>query len=112
MTYEYGCLTRKYAPDAHLLKLQRLQNRVLRATGNLDRLTPVRELYVTIRITYVYGYIRKFSRTYPEVILNHVNPNIGGFGQEEATPRKYKRLQLGGNETYNCPANKVQFQNN
>jgi hypothetical protein len=40
----YACLTWEYEADAHLLKLQRLQNRVLRAThiGNLDRRTPDR----------------------------------------------------------------------
>jgi hypothetical protein len=32
----YACPTWEYAADAHLLKLQRLQNIVLRATGNLD----------------------------------------------------------------------------
>jgi hypothetical protein len=35
----YACPTWEYAADAHLLKLQHLQNRVLRAIGNLDRHT-------------------------------------------------------------------------
>jgi hypothetical protein len=46
----YACLTWKYAADTHLLKLQRLHNRVLRATGNLDRWTPVFELHVAFKI--------------------------------------------------------------
>jgi hypothetical protein len=33
----YACPICDYAVDAQLLKLQRLQNRALRATGNLDR---------------------------------------------------------------------------
>jgi hypothetical protein len=37
----YGSLTWMYVPDAHLLKLQRLQNRVLGAGGNFDRRKPV-----------------------------------------------------------------------
>jgi hypothetical protein len=44
MAYAYP--TWEYAAGAHLLKLQRLQNRVLRAIGNLDRCTPVRDLHV------------------------------------------------------------------
>jgi hypothetical protein len=42
----YACSTWEYAADAHLSKEQRLQNRVLRAVGNLDRRTPVREMHV------------------------------------------------------------------
>jgi hypothetical protein len=50
----YVCPTLEYATDAHLLKLQRLQNRVLRAIGNLYRCTSVRELQVAFIIPYVY----------------------------------------------------------
>jgi hypothetical protein len=38
----YAYPTWEYAVDPHLLKLQRLQNRVLYAIGNLNRRTPVR----------------------------------------------------------------------
>jgi hypothetical protein len=55
----YACPTWEYAADAHLMKLQRLQNRVLRAIGNLHRCTPVRELHVAFKIPYVYDYIIK-----------------------------------------------------
>jgi hypothetical protein len=51
----YACPTWSYAADAHLLKFQRLQNRVLRATGYLDRCTPVRELHVAFKIPYING---------------------------------------------------------
>jgi hypothetical protein len=50
----YACPTWEYAADAHHLKFQRLQNRALLATGDLDRCTPVRELYVAFKIPYVY----------------------------------------------------------
>jgi hypothetical protein len=41
-----------------MCQLQRLQNRELRAIGNLDRCTPARELqHVAFTIPYVYGYI-------------------------------------------------------
>jgi hypothetical protein len=46
----YACLTWEYAADTHLLKLQRLQNRALRAMGNRDRCTTVREFYVAFKI--------------------------------------------------------------
>jgi hypothetical protein len=38
----------------------------------------------------------KLCRTKAEVILNHVNPHVGGTGQGEASHRKYKRLKLDG----------------
>jgi hypothetical protein len=53
----YTCPTREYAADPQLLKLQRLQNRVLRAIGDIHRCTPVRELHTAFGIAYVYGYI-------------------------------------------------------
>jgi hypothetical protein len=43
-------------------KLQRLQNRVLRAIGNHDRCTPVRELYMAFKFCYVYEYITKILK--------------------------------------------------
>jgi hypothetical protein len=49
----YACPTWKYAADAHLLKMQCLQNRILRAMGNLDKGTLVRELHVAFKIPYV-----------------------------------------------------------
>jgi hypothetical protein len=55
----YACPKWEHAADAHLLKSQRLQNRVLRATGNIDRGTPVRELHVAFKLPCVYDYITK-----------------------------------------------------
>jgi hypothetical protein len=52
MTYAW-----KYVADAHLLKLQHLQNRVLCATGNIYRCTPVLELHVTSKIPYMTTHI-------------------------------------------------------
>jgi hypothetical protein len=67
----YACATWEYAADAHLLKLQRLQNRVLRAVGNLDRCTPIRELQVAFKIPYVYDYMY--------VVLDKEKPDIGSI---------------------------------
>jgi hypothetical protein len=41
----YASPTWEFAADTHLMKLQRLQNRVLCAISNLDRSTPVRDLH-------------------------------------------------------------------
>jgi hypothetical protein len=62
MTYAYP--TWEYVADANLWKLKRLPNRVLTATGNLERCTPVRELHVIYEIPYMYDYITKLCRTY------------------------------------------------
>jgi hypothetical protein len=93
-----ACPTWKYEAGAQVLKLQRLQNRVLRAIGNLDKCTPARELHVAFKIPYVYDYITKLCRTQAEVILNQANPNVRGIGQGEARHRKYKGLKLGGRQ--------------
>jgi hypothetical protein len=86
------------------LKLQRLHNRVLHATGNLDRHTPVSELHVAFKAPYVYDYITTLYRTLAEVILNHENTKVRGIGQEDAMHRKYKRLKLGGGQAYDRSA--------
>jgi hypothetical protein len=90
-----ACPTWEYVADVHLLKLQHPQNRVLRATGSLHRRTPVRELLMAFKITYVYDYITKLCRTQAEVILNNVNPNVHGIGQE-ARGIGSMRLKRGG----------------
>jgi hypothetical protein len=55
-----------FAADTHLLKLQLLQNRVLRSIGNFPRSTPVRELHKAFSIPYTY--ITKLSRQQAEVV--------------------------------------------
>jgi hypothetical protein len=49
----YACPTWEFAADAHVMKLQRVQNRVLRANGNIDILTPARDLHLPFKIPYV-----------------------------------------------------------
>jgi hypothetical protein len=92
-TMTYACPTWQFAADTHLKKRQRLQNRVLRAIGNLDRRTSVRDLHLAFKIPYVYDYITKLCRSQAEVILNHENPNVRAVGQREARHRKHKRLE-------------------
>jgi methionine synthase II (cobalamin-independent) len=82
------------------MKLQRLQNKVLRTIGNFPRRTPVRELHKAFSIKYIYDYITKLSRQQAEVIKNHENVNVRNIGQGEARHREYKRLKLGGGQAY------------
>jgi hypothetical protein len=96
----YACHAWEFAADTCLMKLQRLQNKVLRTNGNFPRRTPVREMRMAFCLPYVYDYITKLCRQQAEVILNHDNENVRYIGQGEAQYKKYKRLQLGGGQAY------------
>jgi hypothetical protein len=94
----YACTAWEIVADTYLLKLQRLQNKVLRTTGKFPRCTPVCDLHTTFNPTYVYDYATKFWRQQVEVIQNLENEHIRGIGQGETRHRKYKRLKLGGGQ--------------
>ena len=96
----YACPAWEFAADTHLLKLQRLQNRVLRTIGSFPRRTPTRDVHMVFKIPYVYDFITKLCKRQAEVIQNHDNKNISTMGQGEAQHRKYKRLKLGGGQAY------------
>jgi hypothetical protein len=88
----YVCPAWDFAADTPLMKLKRLQNRVLRTTGNFPRCTQVRKLHKAFGTPYIYDYITKLSRQQAEVIQNHENANVRNIGQGEARHRKCKRL--------------------
>jgi hypothetical protein len=48
----------------------------------------------------LYDYITKLCSQQAEVIQSHENEHVGSIGQGEARQRKYKRLKLGGCQTY------------
>jgi hypothetical protein len=96
----YTCPTWELVTDTYLLKLQRLQNKVLHATGNFPRCTPVRNFHTAFTIPYIYDYIIKLCGQQAEVIQNHENEHVHGVGQSEARHKKYKRLKLGGIQAY------------
>jgi hypothetical protein len=91
----YACPAWEFAANSHLLKLQRLQNKVLRTIENFPRRTPVRDLHMAFKLPYIYDYITKLLRQRTEVIQNHENANVCNIGQGEPRYRKYKRLKLG-----------------
>jgi hypothetical protein len=68
-----------------LLKLQRLQNKVLRTIGNFPRRTPVGELHKAFNIPYIYDYT-KLCRQQAEVIHSHGNANVRNIGLGKARP--------------------------
>jgi hypothetical protein len=96
----YACPAWELAADTYLLKLQSLQNKVLRTFRNFPRCTPVRDLHTAFNLPYVYDYIIKLCRKQVEAIQNHENEHVRGIGQGEARHRKYKRLKLGGCQAY------------
>jgi len=98
-----ACPAWEFAGNSHLLKLQRLQNKVLRTTGNLPRSTLIRDLNVAFNISYVYDFFtQEICREYADVIQNHENVNILKMGQSETQHRKCKALKLCGGQSYDC----------
>jgi hypothetical protein len=96
----YACPAWQTAADTHLMKLQQLQNKVLRVTGGLPRRTPIRYMHTEFQIPYVYDFITKICRKQAEVIQNHDNQNVRRIGSGEAKQRKLLRLRLGGGQAY------------
>jgi hypothetical protein len=96
----YACSAWEFAEDTCLLKLQRLENKVLRTTGKFPRCTPVRELLRAFQVPYMYDYVTKLCKQQAEAIHNHEHANVRDIGKGEARHRKYKRLKLGGRQAY------------
>jgi hypothetical protein len=96
----YACPAWELATDIKLLKLQRKQNKVLRATGKFSSCTPVRDLPTIFNFPCVFNYTTKLCRQQREVIQNHENEYVRGMKQDEARHRKYKRLKLGSGRAY------------
>jgi hypothetical protein len=77
-----------FAAEIHLLKLQRLKNRVLRTNGNFPRHTSAHDMYVAFQIPYVYDYITTVCRKQAEVIQNSENENVRCIGQGRSPSQK------------------------
>jgi hypothetical protein len=91
----------EFAADGHLVKLQGLQNKVLRTIGNFPRRTPVRDLHMVFKLSYIYDcidYITKSCGKQAEIIRNHENAYVRNIRQGEIRHRKNKRLKLGGGQ--------------
>jgi hypothetical protein len=77
----YDCPAWELATDTYLLKLQRMQNKVLRTTGNFPRRTSVHDLHM---VPYAYDYTAKLCRQQADVIKNHENKHVRSVGNGEA----------------------------
>jgi hypothetical protein len=99
----YGLPVSEFVSGSHLLKLKRLQSIVLHTIGQFSRRTPVRDLHMAFRLTYirVYDSITELCRQQAEAIQNHENADVRSTGQGEPRQRKYKTLKLGGSRAYN-----------
>jgi hypothetical protein len=82
--------------DSYPLKLLRLQNKVLRTTGNLQRHTPSRDLRMSFEIPYLCDFVTELWMEQAIVTLNREIVNIHTIGQGEARHEICKRLKLGG----------------
>jgi hypothetical protein len=98
----YVCPAWEFTAESHLLKLQRLQNRVVLTIGSFPKRTSVRYMHEAFQIPHLYYDITKSCRQQAKVIQNHKNENVRNIGQGEARHRKYKRLKLGGGHVYGC----------
>jgi hypothetical protein len=93
----YACLTWEFAVDTHLLKLDRLQNKVLHTIGKLPKCTPIRELHMALQV--LYDYLMKLCRQQAVVIQNMKMQMF--LTLEKVKPdTKYKRLKLGGGQAH------------
>jgi hypothetical protein len=99
----YACSAWEFVADTHLLKLQRLQNKVLRTTGKFPRCAPVREVHMAFQVPYIHDYITKLCRQQAEVIQNHENANVRDIGKGEDRHRKYLNLAAVKRTTVQVP---------
>jgi hypothetical protein len=82
------------------MKLQHLQNKVLRTIGKFSRNTLIHDIHISFQIPYVYDFKTKLCKQQAKVIQHHENIHVRNIGQGEARHRKYKRLKLGGGQAY------------
>jgi hypothetical protein len=90
----------KLAAGNHLLKLQGLQNKVLRTIGNSPSCTPVRDLHMAFKLPYLYDYIKNYEGNKQKSYKIMKMQMFLNIGQGEPRHRKYKRLKLGGGQAY------------
>jgi hypothetical protein len=72
----YACPAWEFAAEIHLLKLQRLQNRVLCSNASFPRHKLIRDMHVAFQVPYVYDCITILCRRQAEIIHNHENKNV------------------------------------
>jgi hypothetical protein len=90
----YACPAWEFAAETHPLKLQRVQNRVLRTTGNFSRNTSIWDKHAAFQLRYVYDYITKLCRRQAEIIHKHENESVCNIGQGETNTENIRGLNV------------------
>jgi hypothetical protein len=72
----YACPAWEFAADTYLIKLQLLQNKLLRTASKFPKSTPIRDMHMAFRIPHMDYYIIKLCRQQSQVIQNHENAHI------------------------------------
>jgi hypothetical protein len=57
----YACPAWEFAADTYLMKLQRLQNKVLCTIGKFPRNILICDMHISLQIPYIYDYISKLA---------------------------------------------------
>jgi hypothetical protein len=100
----YACPTWTHAADSHPLKCSPCRTEY---SALLETMTGAHQstncMWLSKFLTCMT--MTKLLRTQAEVILNRVNLNVRGIGQEEARHWRCKWLKLGGSQAYNRPTN-------
>jgi len=78
----YTCTIWEFAGDTFLLKLQRLQNKVLRIIVNFPGRTQTCVLNVALKFQYIYDFLT--CRQQAVVLQNDDNENVPNIEQGEA----------------------------
>jgi hypothetical protein len=77
----YACLAWEFEADTHLMKLQRLQKKVLRAIGKFSRNTPIRDMHISFQIPYVHDFVTKLCKQQAKVIKHQENIHVRNIEQ-------------------------------
>jgi aminoglycoside N3'-acetyltransferase len=75
----YACSPWEFAADSCLIKLQRLENKVIRTTADIPRCTSVHSLHKAFKLSYVVYddiAILPVCRRQAGAIRNHVNADV------------------------------------
>jgi hypothetical protein len=86
----YACPAWELAADTYLLKLQRLQNKVLRPIGNFPKVHTGPRFAHSFQRSVCISLHNKIVHATSRSHANHENEHVRGIGHGEARHRKYK----------------------
>jgi hypothetical protein len=98
----YACPAWQFTAECHLLKLQRLQNKVLRTIGNFPRRTSVRDMHKALHIPYVYDYITKNASNNQKSTKIMKMKMFATLDKAKPDTENIRGLNFGGGHVYDC----------